>query len=456
MFASNNTIGLDFYIPVKDGEKYIKDCVESVLAQTVQPKSITVYYNVTSTDRTREILKNYPTVRVVDVTFPLSDARNFAIDDLSSDWIGCCDADVVLSPDWIERLCEKSSNGAVILSGNTQERILTVGDLYRSITSPHNWGRHDVKNPYMLVPDMIADRKKLKSIGGYKTGWVNYEDSDIAKRLREAGEFFYYVAGAKATHHRQDDFTSCLELRWRHSFRRQEGLFESEDSLAQKMLNNVALATVILSKARELGNKELMRVVHLMPLQHFLADVEFFCKSKALRKAKTKLDLNAVLDVALALVGEKAQSYINVMRELVDLELAQHFLKNYGQFLRLSLELLNEHGGVLERLSGISDLKNQDCWGVDDNDWQAMRERTLKQLTLKNLKIESEFSLDESVPKLINVASCGLASFRQKVFPVQGRVLTCRDITEFLSGFNYQIHWTETFQGSSMIAFGPC
>jgi hypothetical protein len=48
-----------------------------------------------------------------------------------------------------------------------------------------------------------------------------------------------------------------------------------------------------------------------------------------------------------------------------------------------------------------------------------------------------------------------MASFRQKIFPTQTEVYTCRDLTEQLAGQDMKLYWTETFQGSSVLSFGP-
>lgn len=456
------TIDLDFYVPVKDGERYIAACLESILNQTVLPRRLTVYYNVHSSDRTAEILKNYP-LRVVDVEFPLSDARNFALDDLETEWIGCCDADVVLDPDWLERLWEKRDLGATVLSGNTSEHVQTVGDLFRSITSPHNWGRFDVFNPYMLVPDMLARRQRLKDMKGYKTGWVNYEDSEMALRLKEAGDYFCYVAGARATHHRQDDFVSCLDLRWRHSFRRQEKLFETEAGLKQKTLNNIALATVVYAKARELRNAELMQVLCLMPLHHFVMDVECHGKKNHLPAAQA-LDaslVQALRDWSLKLIGEPAEKFWEFFVPHANSSLAVDFLIHYATFLRLALSHLQWSdgealAGMPESIKSLPLSAQADSFAVADDRWEGMQKTArLKTKELFGIETALSYHFTESQHFRLEGQQGALACFRQKIFPTATTIFTCRDLTEQLAGQDMKIYWTETFQGSSVLSFGP-
>ncbi|QQR81155.1 MAG: glycosyltransferase family 2 protein [Deltaproteobacteria bacterium] len=242
---SPKTIDLDFYIPAKDSEKYIRPCLESIFKQTLQPRSVTLFLHTPCQDQTRAIAEEFP-VTIREVNVPLSDVRNIAIHELTSEWIGCCDVDVVLEPQWLEKLWEKHQGNYTIIAGNTQERIKTFADTCRSILSPHNWGQFDVDNPYNFAPDMIVKRKRLIEIGGYKSGLFNYEDSEICQRLKQAGDLFYYVAGAHAIHIREDDFISWLNQRWNYSFPRQKELFESLDKFKRKIINNIVFIIIFL------------------------------------------------------------------------------------------------------------------------------------------------------------------------------------------------------------------
>lgn len=93
-------------IPVRNGERWIAETIESVLTQTYGALEIIVVDNG-STDGTRAVLRRYPTVRVVDVATPgLGRARNGGLDAATGKYVLFLDGDDLLLPNKIERQVE--------------------------------------------------------------------------------------------------------------------------------------------------------------------------------------------------------------------------------------------------------------------------------------------------------------------------------------------------------------
>ena len=104
---------ISLYIPVFNGEKTIESCLESVLNQTLKPKSILVIDD-NSTDKTKEILNKYKEqIEIISnkENKGLSYSRNFAVNYLKTKYIASIDADVVLSREWLERMRALARNG---------------------------------------------------------------------------------------------------------------------------------------------------------------------------------------------------------------------------------------------------------------------------------------------------------------------------------------------------------
>ena len=77
---------ISLYIPVFNGEKTIESCLESVLNQTLKPKSILVIDD-NSTDKTKEILNKYKEqIEIISnkENKGLSYSRNFAVNYLKT------------------------------------------------------------------------------------------------------------------------------------------------------------------------------------------------------------------------------------------------------------------------------------------------------------------------------------------------------------------------------------
>lgn len=99
-------------VPVHNGEKTLRKCVDSILRSTIADTEIILVENG-STDRTLEICQEYSNrhqnVRtiVADVT-GLSHARNLGMDATKGDWIAFVDADDYISPVMYERFFTKA------------------------------------------------------------------------------------------------------------------------------------------------------------------------------------------------------------------------------------------------------------------------------------------------------------------------------------------------------------
>ena len=89
-------------VPVYNGARYLKECLDSLLSQTLQDVEVIVVDDA-STDSTPTVLSDYarrdPRVRVLTQkkNLGVSSARNLGIGAAAGEYVGFCDAD-----DWIE------------------------------------------------------------------------------------------------------------------------------------------------------------------------------------------------------------------------------------------------------------------------------------------------------------------------------------------------------------------
>lgn len=116
------TLSLSIVIPACNEEGYLKDCLDSIAAQTVAPLEVIVVDN-NSRDQTAQIARSYPFVKLIEepkqgIVF----ARNRGFKAVKSDLIGRIDADSRLSSNWIEQ--------ALQFFGNHQDVAACGGDFY--------------------------------------------------------------------------------------------------------------------------------------------------------------------------------------------------------------------------------------------------------------------------------------------------------------------------------------
>ena len=113
---SNHLISV--IIPVYNAEKYLSDCIHSVLEQTY-PNFEVICIDDGSTDHSVQILKRFNSSKIKIFTQAnqgVSVARNFGLDQARGDLITFVDSDDVIDPHFLEKLVSiyDSSHSSVI------------------------------------------------------------------------------------------------------------------------------------------------------------------------------------------------------------------------------------------------------------------------------------------------------------------------------------------------------
>lgn len=195
---------LSFVIPAYNEEKYIGDCLKSVLKQTKKSAYDTevIVVNNASTDKTEEVAAAFRGVKVVtEKKKGLSAARHAGYEASTGDLIANIDADVILPDGWIEKVM-KAFEANPNLTGFSGPYI------YHDLSTLHNIGvrlfyyfgyagylmnRFVLNKSSMLQGgNFVVRRSALEKIGGYNLEFEFYgEDTDIARRLHEVGDVVF-------------------------------------------------------------------------------------------------------------------------------------------------------------------------------------------------------------------------------------------------------------------------
>ncbi len=128
-------------VPVYNGERRIRACIESLLNQTYSRDryEILIVDNASS-DRTREIVQEYPVRLLVEDRIQSSyAARNKGIQNAKGEILSFTDSDCVASSRWIEEGVKAlDSTSADLVGGNVQfiySERKTAAEIYDSITN---------------------------------------------------------------------------------------------------------------------------------------------------------------------------------------------------------------------------------------------------------------------------------------------------------------------------------
>jgi glycosyltransferase involved in cell wall biosynthesis len=188
---------ISIVIPVFNEENYIKDCLDLIAAQTVLPGEVVIVDN-NCTDKTIELAKQYPFVRVVKeprqgVLF----ARNTGFDAARGEIIGRIDTDTHLSPDWVENAVEAFED---------KEVAAITGPVWYYDMPWHNFGfwldrkiRGSVARNSEVFPFLFGTNMAIR-----KSAWLAvrddtcderemYEDIDLAIHIYQHKLHIYYL-----------------------------------------------------------------------------------------------------------------------------------------------------------------------------------------------------------------------------------------------------------------------
>ncbi len=196
---------LSIVVPAYNEENYLLDCLQSIRLDTLGLYDVEVIVvNNASTDRTAEIARLFPEVKLVDeLCKGLPYARQAGMDHSTGELIANIDADSRVPVGWVRNAIEEFEKDAwlVCLSGPFK---------YYDLSPVAQFG---VRMFYLLGKGMctlsqwfnlgsmvqggnfVVRRSALEQIGGYDTHIKFYgEDTDIARRLFQMGNVKFDLA----------------------------------------------------------------------------------------------------------------------------------------------------------------------------------------------------------------------------------------------------------------------
>jgi len=208
----------------------IEDCLTS-LERLNYPDFEVIVVNDGSRDRTGEIARRYPFVKLVETSNRgLSAARNTALEHASGEIVAYTDADVRVDPDWLSYLVQPFLNSDVVGVGGPN--IVPPDDpwLAQCIARAPGGPTHVLINDRIAehVPgcNMAYRRDALLAIGGFDPTYrAAGDDVDVCWRAQSRGGRIGFAPAALVWHHHRS--------RVRAYWRQQAGYGEAETWLME-------------------------------------------------------------------------------------------------------------------------------------------------------------------------------------------------------------------------------
>lgn len=205
-------------IPNWNGEKILRECLDSLLLQSYENTEIVVVDNG-STDQSREILKKeYPMVRRILLKRNTGFCRavNIGIEKTCSEYVVLLNNDTVAEPDLVKELVKAMEKDEMIFSASALLRqahrtdyVDDAGDFYCAFGWAYARGKDKLCEKYQEETEIFAScggaavyrRSILNQIGLFDDAHFAYlEDIDLGYRAKIRGYKNLYVPTAVADH----------------------------------------------------------------------------------------------------------------------------------------------------------------------------------------------------------------------------------------------------------------
>lgn len=184
-----------------NGEKYLREAIDSVIAQTYENWEL-VFWDNQSTDSTREIVESYKNPKIkyfyAPEHTPLGEARNLAVEKANGEYINFLDADDVWMPEKLEKQIALVEPGKVAVV-YTNYQVITNTEhinqtLFKALTSTR-----DIKgvstyqrlldDNYIIFSSVLFNKDLFVQVGGIAPEFKQNEDYDVLLKCALKGNF---------------------------------------------------------------------------------------------------------------------------------------------------------------------------------------------------------------------------------------------------------------------------
>lgn len=180
-------MNISFIIPVLNGEKYIYQCLESILMEMASTDEVIVIDNG-STDQTVEIVEGFNNIRLLILPgLTVSALRNRGSALSRKPLLAFIDADCILCKGWRQQAVSVLRDDSVHATGSLYDIPENAGWIEKAWFSQKITEKSMAK--YINSGNLVVRRNVFNELNGFDEALVSDEDCDFGERLNEAGYF---------------------------------------------------------------------------------------------------------------------------------------------------------------------------------------------------------------------------------------------------------------------------
>jgi glycosyltransferase involved in cell wall biosynthesis len=189
-----------------NGEKYLREAIDSVIAQTYENWEL-VFWDNQSTDSTREIVESYNNPKIkyfyAPEHTPLGEARNLAVEKSRGEYINFLDADDVWMPEKLQKQVEKIVPGKVetvitgydiIADDKAKKLALYAAFEYNKDRNTKDIFKLDdflLDGSIVVFSSVLFNKKIYLEVGGIDPEFEQNEDFDIIVKSATKSDIGY-------------------------------------------------------------------------------------------------------------------------------------------------------------------------------------------------------------------------------------------------------------------------
>ena len=169
-----NRVDVSIVVPFRDEQEHIEESIVALVSQEFPPdRCEIIFVDNNSTDRSAEIVKRYPRVKLVSESRPGDfAARNCGISEAVGEIIAFTDSDTAPATDWVKKIVEIMRNPSIgVLVGNLQyapnSSLLALMAEYESEKNDYIFSRHVKETYYGYTCNLAIRRELLNALGPF-------------------------------------------------------------------------------------------------------------------------------------------------------------------------------------------------------------------------------------------------------------------------------------------------
>lgn len=204
-------------------ENTIEECIHSLLALSYpQEKLEIIFVDNSSSDNTLHILNTYRnTLRILqeERKGPAA-ARNKGLFHATGEIIAFTDADCTVDKDWIQKIIVPLQDrqvgvvGGRIAAARPCNKIEEFGETIHD----HEKAIRACTPPYVNTGNWASRLTVLKEVNGFDENLITGEDSDLSRRIYQAGYRLVYEPEAIVYHRNEKTLWNLFKQGFRHGF----------------------------------------------------------------------------------------------------------------------------------------------------------------------------------------------------------------------------------------------